>query len=95
MNENEQNRNNFTMRQRALATYDYTSLWLHPWNDARITYFMESVLTAIYIYDGNLEKKQLMKNMYNQLNQRLELPLTKVEQAETIALIPQHLGREL
>ncbi len=95
MNENEQNRKHFTMRQRALATYDYTTLWLHPWNDDRITYFMKTVLTAIYIYDGDLEKSKLVAAMYKQLNQRLGLPLTKVEQAKTIALIPQHLGSKL
>ncbi|WP_419154917.1 hypothetical protein [Weissella minor] len=95
MNENEQKCNAFDMKNRAISTHKYIDLWLHPKNNERAVYFVQALFTAIYIYNGDLERLSLIKNMTKTLNQRLDHPLSKDEQNQLIDSVITQIDEQL
>ncbi|WP_419154000.1 hypothetical protein [Weissella viridescens] len=82
MPENTQNRNTIQPETRINATNVYLNLYLHPWNDARIGYYMYSLITATLIFenDNNESLKRIVNILNNQLTieeQDYSLELTK------------------
>lgn len=90
MNENEQNRNQIALDGRVHATHEYVDLYLYPWNDSRINYYMHALVISALIFENT---GQSFARMVNLLNNRLEHPLTIEEQDYAYELL-QHGIRE-
>lgn len=89
MTENTQNRNTIHSTTRINATNVYLNLYLHPWNDARIGYYMHSLITATLIFEN--DNNESLKRMVNILNNQLEQPLTIEEQDYSLELTKRFL----
>ncbi|MHA7612268.1 hypothetical protein WVIC16_60026 [Weissella viridescens] len=87
MNENEQNNNHISTDGRVRSTRKYISLYLHPWNNDRIAYYMNSLIIATLIFENN--DTESFKRMVNIFNNRLDSPLNLDEQESALNLLQQ------
>ncbi|MBM7616612.1 hypothetical protein JOC36_000145 [Weissella uvarum] len=72
MHEDKQNNNHISTNGRVRGTREYLDLYLHPWNNDRIFFYMHAIVTATLIFENNANDS--ITRMVSILNNRLDSP---------------------